>query len=376
MANLQLRIAELRRQKGISQQQLAQRLGVAFQTVSKWETGATMPDIGMLPELAMFFQVSVDQLMGLQPLPGEEYLPVESGTRGYWEERADYLTRTRKTIANQDYFRFLVERVWGIQGPVKVLDCGCGLGFLSSLLMPLLPEGSTYHGIDLSGNLIAQGQKLSERADWCVFPGQITLEQGDFLESDIRDVYDLVICQAVLRHIGRPMEFLEKMYQACRLGGLVVCIDVNRELESDGLYIQGLDYVRLCAREGFPTMWRTELEKQDRDYAIGIRLPLLMEQLGLKRVQCRMNDRVNVISPCQDNYSEKLQDLMLTRGWTEDMEAGEKDTVSRFMNHGMTRAEAEDYCRRQREIREHLRRHQEDAGIVTAGGLMISFGWK
>jgi len=376
MANLQLRIAELRRQKGISQQQLAQRLGVAFQTVSKWETGATMPDIGMLPELAMFFQVSVDQLLGLQPLPGEEYLPVESGTRGYWEERADYLTRTRKTIANQDYFGFLVERVWGIQGPVRVLDCGCGLGFLSSLLMPLLPEGSTYHGIDLSENLIAQGQKLSERADWGVFPGQITLEQGDFLESDIRDVYDLVICQAVLRHIGRPMEFLEKMYHACRLGGLVVCIDVNRELESDGLYIQGLDYARLCAREGFPTMWRTELEKQDRDYAIGIRLPLLMEQLGLKQVQCRMNDRVNVISPCQDNYSEKLQDLMLTRGWTEDMEAGEKDTVSRFMNHGMTRAEAEDYCRRQREIREHLRRHQEDTGIVTAGGLMISFGWK
>ncbi len=376
MANLQLRIAELRRQKGISQQQLAQRLGVAFQTVSKWETGATMPDIGMLPELAMSFQVSVDQLLGLQPLPGEEYLPVESGTRGYWEERADYLTCTRKTIANQDYFGFLVERVWGIRGPVRILDCGCGLGFLSSLLMPLLPEGSTYHGIDLSENLIAQGQKLSERADWCVFPGQITLEQGDFLESDIRDVYDLVICQAVLRHIGRPMEFLEKMYQACRLGGLVVCIDVNRELESDGLYIQGLDYARLCAREGFPTMWRTELEKQDRDYAIGIRLPLLMEQLGLKQVQCRMNDRVNVISPCQDNYSEKLQDLMLTRGWTEDMEAGEKDTVSRFMNHGMTRAEAEDYCRRQREIREHLRRHQEDAGIVTAGGLMISFGWK
>ena len=123
-------------------------------------------------------------------------------------------------------------------------------------------------------------------------------------------------------------------------------------------------------------MWRTELEKQDRDYAIGIRLPLLMEQLGLKQVQCRMNDRVNIISPSQENYEEKLQDLIITRGWTEDMEAEEKDTVRRFMNHGMTRAEAEDYCRRQREIREHLLRHRGDAGIVTAGGLMISFGWK
>lgn len=71
-----------------------------------------------------------------------------------------------------------------------------------------------------------------------------------------------------------------------------------------------------------------------------------------------------------------LQDLIITRGWTEDMEAGEKDTVSRFVNHGMTRAEAEDYCRKQREIREHLMRHRENASIVTTGGLMISYGWK
>ncbi len=38
-------------------------------------------------------------------------------------------------------------------------------------------------------------------------------------------------------------------------------------------------------------MWKTELEKQNKDYAIGIRLPLLMAQIGLKRVDCQMNDR-------------------------------------------------------------------------------------
>lgn len=376
MANIELCIARLRRQRGISQQQLAERMGVAFQTVSKWETGATMPDIAMLPELAAYFQVSVDQLLGLQPLQGEEYLPVESGTKGYWEGRADYLLRTRKTMVNQDYLAFLAERVWQFQEPVKMLDCGCGLGFLASTLLPLLPPGSTYHGIDLSENLISQGRMLLEQTAQVAPPERITMECGDFLESDIQDAYDLVICQAVLRHIGQPVDFLQKMYQACRPGGLVVCIDVNRELESDGLYIDGMDYARLCAREGFPAMWKTELEKQDRDYAIGIRLPLLMEQIGLKRVECRMNDRVNIISPCQEGYEEKLSDLMLTRGWTDGMENGEKDTVSRFMNHGMTRAEAEEYCRKQREIREHLIRHRDNAQIVTTGGLMISYGWK
>ena len=376
MANIELCIARLRRQRGISQQQLAERMGVAFQTVSKWETGATMPDIAMLPELAAYFQVSVDQLLGLQPLQGEEYLPVESGTRGYWEERADYLLRTRKTMVNQDYLAFLAERVWQFPGPVKMLDCGCGLGFLASMLLPLLPQGSTYHGIDLSENLISQGRMRLGEEIRTVLPERITMECGDFLESDIQDAYDLVICQAVLRHIGQPVDFLQKMYQACRPGGLVVCIDVNRELESDGLYIDGMDYARLCAREGFPAMWKTELEKQDRDYAIGIRLPLLMEQIGLKQVECRMNDRVNIISPRQEGYEEKLKDLMLTRGWTEGMESGEKDTVSRFMNHGMTRAEAEEYCRKQREIREHLLRHRENAQVVTTGGLLISYGRK
>lgn len=376
MANIELCIARLRRQRGISQQQLAERMGVAFQTVSKWETGATMPDIAMLPDLAAYFQVSVDQLLGLQPLQGEEYLPVESGTKGYWEGRADYLLRTRKTMVNRDYMAFLAERVWRFQEPVKMLDCGCGLGFLASTLLPLLPPGSTYHGIDLSENLISQGRMLLEQTAQAAPVERITMECGDFLESDIQDAYDLVICQAVLRHIGQPMEFLKNMYRACRPGGLVVCIDVNRELESDGLYIEGLDYARLCEREGFPAMWKTELEKQDRDYAIGIRLPLLMEQAGLKRVECRMNDRVNIISPSQEGYEEKLNDLILTRGWTQEMEAGEKDAVSRFMNHGMTRAEAEDYCRKQREIREHLLRHRENAQIVTTGGLMISYGWK
>lgn len=376
MANIELCIARLRRQRGISQQQLAERMGVAFQTVSKWETGATMPDIAMLPELAAYFQVSVDQLLGLQPLQGEEYLPVESGTKGYWEGRADYLLRTRKTMVNQDYLAFLAERVWQFQEPVKMLDCGCGLGFLASTLLPLLPPGSTYHGIDLSENLISQGRILLEQTAQVAPPERITMECGDFLESDMQDAYDLVICQAVLRHIGQPVDFLQKMYQACRPGGLVVCIDVNRELESDGLYIDGMDYARLCAREGFPAMWKTELEKQDRDYAIGIRLPLLMEQTGLKWVECRMNDRVNIISPRQEGYEEKLSDLMLTRGWTDGMENGEKDTVSRFMNHGMTRAEAEEYCRKQREIREHLLRHRDNAQIVTTGGLMISYGWK
>ena len=59
MSNVRLRIAELRRKKHISQQQLADVVGVSFQTISKWENGHAMPDITNLPVLAEYFNVPV-----------------------------------------------------------------------------------------------------------------------------------------------------------------------------------------------------------------------------------------------------------------------------------------------------------------------------
>ena len=57
------RIRLLRKEKGISQDALAQQLGVTYQAVSKWENGSTMPDITMLPIIARFFTVSIDYLL-------------------------------------------------------------------------------------------------------------------------------------------------------------------------------------------------------------------------------------------------------------------------------------------------------------------------
>lgn len=56
------KIKNLRRQKNISQEVLAQYLGVSFQAVSKWESGQTMPDITLIPAIASFFGVSIDEL--------------------------------------------------------------------------------------------------------------------------------------------------------------------------------------------------------------------------------------------------------------------------------------------------------------------------
>ena len=52
MKKIQLCIADLRKQKRLTQQELADAIGVSFQTISKWETEAYMPDISIMPSLA------------------------------------------------------------------------------------------------------------------------------------------------------------------------------------------------------------------------------------------------------------------------------------------------------------------------------------
>ena len=56
-------ISELRKAKGVTQEQLANSLGVSFQAVSKWENGISVPDTLLLPQIAEYFNVSVDYLL-------------------------------------------------------------------------------------------------------------------------------------------------------------------------------------------------------------------------------------------------------------------------------------------------------------------------
>ena len=74
------RIAALRRDKGLKQDELAQQLGVTPQAVSKWENDQTCPDITLLPQLAQILGVSVDELLSgkAEPeAPAVRVLPAE-----------------------------------------------------------------------------------------------------------------------------------------------------------------------------------------------------------------------------------------------------------------------------------------------------------
>lgn len=75
-------IKTLRLAKGVTQEDLAAYLGVSFQAVSKWETETSTPDIALLPNIAVFFGVTIDELFHLPN--EEEFARIENM---FWHER-------------------------------------------------------------------------------------------------------------------------------------------------------------------------------------------------------------------------------------------------------------------------------------------------
>lgn len=80
--NIGKQIRFLRTQKRVKQEELAEYLGVSYQAVSKWETEASMPDIELLPRLASYFGVTIDELF---QLPEEQQF--ERIENMFWSER-------------------------------------------------------------------------------------------------------------------------------------------------------------------------------------------------------------------------------------------------------------------------------------------------
>lgn len=104
MQKIGQKIATLRKEKNMTQMELADKLGISFQAVSNWERGNSMPDIAKLPELAEIFEVSLDELLG------EKSVLVEAAINDNIEE----------CIANQSVSAEDVSAVLPILKPTQV----------------------------------------------------------------------------------------------------------------------------------------------------------------------------------------------------------------------------------------------------------------
>ena len=139
------RIAALRRQKGLKQDDLANELDVSPQAVSKWENDQTCPDISLLPRLAQLLGVSVDELLSgkKEDLPQTvQILPPEER-----KDLKDMMLRIVVDSADGDHVRVNI--------PMALVQVALDMG----MEMPQVSGNAALKGIDLAQimELVRQG---------------------------------------------------------------------------------------------------------------------------------------------------------------------------------------------------------------------------
>ena len=104
--NISTVIAAKRHDKGITQDELAEYMGVSKASVSKWETGQSYPDITFLPRLAAYFNISIDELIGYLPqMTAEDIkknynrLAHDFSSKPFWEVYAECQELVKKYYA-------------------------------------------------------------------------------------------------------------------------------------------------------------------------------------------------------------------------------------------------------------------------------------
>lgn len=137
------RIAAYRKEKQMTQEDLAQHLGVSPQAVSKWENDQTCPDISLLPQLAKLFGVTTDELLsGKQEMAVVQVLPPEER-----KDIKDMMLRIVVDSAEGDKVRVNV--------PVSLLQVALDIG----MAMPQISGSEAMKNVDLTQimELIKQG---------------------------------------------------------------------------------------------------------------------------------------------------------------------------------------------------------------------------
>jgi len=112
-------IKKLRRQKDMTQEQLAEYLNISTQAVSRWETNSSLPDITLIPSLANIFDVSADILLGIDINNKEKRIQEISANAlkyfrdGYNDKAVEILRDGLKEYPNSYHLMFdIIQNLW------------------------------------------------------------------------------------------------------------------------------------------------------------------------------------------------------------------------------------------------------------------------
>ena len=224
-------IMRLRKEREVTQDQLASALGISFQAVSKWENGLSCPDLSMLPLLADFFSVSIDTLFGraaqAETLPAVQPAPAETPFLP-WPDDDSFravLFHGHELIGSQERREGVlsVQRAFSFQyeGPAKDVFCAFDLQIDGTV------SGNARAGGDLScddvgGGVSAEGDVSCDNVGGGVSAG------GD------------VTCDTVNGPVSTAGDVnCDDIYGNVEAGGDVACANVTGDVGAGGDVVCG-----------------------------------------------------------------------------------------------------------------------------------------
>ena len=122
----------LRKEQNLTQEQLGEKLHISSKTISRWETGASMPDIEMLQLLGQKFGVSINEILAGQRLSDEEFRQKVEASKGccmhhlvpLLEAAGEHLPNSQREWFYTTLLRLLQENVVRVKGDI---DWFCGM---------------------------------------------------------------------------------------------------------------------------------------------------------------------------------------------------------------------------------------------------------
>lgn len=183
-------IHRLRKEQGLTQEELAKRMNISFQAVSKWENGNSTPDISALPLLANVFRCNIDALLGY-PAEKHKIMDYEERYKAdgyYWGLRPSDMC-------------YEVMKLCPPQRPLRLLDVACGEGKNAVFFAR---NGYNVTAFDAESTGLDKARRLAEQVG-----AQINFLQANMLDFRLDSDFDIIFCTGALHYI--PQEHREEI---------------------------------------------------------------------------------------------------------------------------------------------------------------------
>ena len=175
-------IARFRKSRGYTQEELAKRLSISSQAVSKWENAQSLPDISLLPALAGLLETDIDTLMG--------YIPKKKAVTPY-EERYKIEEYYWGTMPGEMCLE-LLRRCYPTR-PLRLLEVGCGEGKDAVFFAR---NGYQVTAFDVTESGIEKAKRLAD-----IHQVEVNFFRADLHDYRLDEEFDVIYSSGVFHHI-------------------------------------------------------------------------------------------------------------------------------------------------------------------------------